>query len=218
MPRPAGIVERIRQVTLDQPETLGDGDCEALRAGLIGQPTNTLSSLAFVGVGAWLAARVGELPDASRRGALAYASFTAITGIGSVAYHGPQFVGAQFLHDLPILGVFGVGAFVPLWRLRNGRAALPGWSSGRGLAIVAAGTVAGLAYLAGGTESPLCQPESLLQPHGLWHLGTAAVIALWGATVWAPPSEPLRSEPSADATDEGTPAVAGVDGVDDAER
>jgi hypothetical protein len=207
------IAERARQVLFDQPATLGDADCEAVRAGLIGQPTNTITSLAFVGAGAWLAASVTELPESSRRGALAYAAFVALTGIGSVAYHGPQFAGAQFLHDLPIVGVFGVGVFVPLWRLRDGRAPLPGWSRGRGLAIAAAGAAAGAAYRAGGTESSMCRPESLLQAHGVWHLGTATVMALWGATVWAAPSEL-----SAHESGEATPSAAGVDGTEDAQR
>lgn len=203
------VAARVRRIALDQPETLGDGDCEALRAGLIGQPTNTVTSLAYVGVGAWLASRISGLPASSRRGALAYAALAALTGVGSVAYHGPQFTGAQLLHDLPIVGVFGIGVAVPLWRARAGRVALPGWSTTRGMAIAATAGVAGAAYLAGGTTSPLCRPESLLQAHGFWHLGTASVIALWGATLWAPQSAPSE-EVVADEVD--ATAVGADDG------
>lgn len=186
MPRVPELVERVRQVTLDQPATLGDGDCEALRAGLIGQPTNTFTSVAFVGVGAWLATRVPQLPRRSRNSALAYAALAAVTGAGSVAYHGPQFDGAQFFHDVPILGVLGIGVALPLWRLARGRTPLPGWSGRLGSTMAVGTVVAGAAYAAGGTDSPWCRPESLLQLHGVWHLGTAAVVGLWGLALWAP--------------------------------
>jgi hypothetical protein len=186
MPDVAAIKERVRQVTLDQPSTLGDGDCEALRPGWIGQPTNTVTSLAYLGAGAWLTACATRLPRDQRPAALAYAALTAVTGAGSVAYHGPQFAGAEFLHDVPILGVAGIGVAVPLWRRVRGRAPLPGWSAPLGVAVAATAAAAGAAYLAGRTTSPLCRPDSLLQYHGLWHLGTAAVVGMWGAAVWAP--------------------------------
>jgi len=38
-----------------------------------------------------------------------------------------------------------------------------------------------IAYLLGRTGGPLCRPESLLQPHALWHLLTAVAMAGWGA-------------------------------------
>ena len=174
MPDVSGIAARVRQVTLDQPTTLGDGDCEAMRSGWLGQPTNTATSFAFLGVSAWLAARSTQLPRHERPGAIAYAALTAVTGAGSIAYHGPQFAGAQFLHDVPIVGVVGIGVAVPLWRRARGRVALPGWSTTLGVALVATTAAAGAAYVAGRTTSPLCRPDSLLQYHGLWHLGTAA--------------------------------------------
>lgn len=197
------LATRARQVTLDQPATLGDGDCEALRPGLIGQPVNTITSFAYVGAGAWLASRLARLPSGQRPAAAAYATLTAITGVGSIAYHGPQFPGAQFLHDAPIVGAFALGAVVPLWRLVRGGVPVPGWSPRLG-AVMAATTVGSLAaYAAGGTDSPLCRPQSLLQPHGLWHLGTAALIAMWGAALWAPRVGPDASE-QPDGRDETT--------------
>jgi hypothetical protein len=183
------LATRARQVTLDQPATLGDGDCEALRPGLIGQPVNTITSFAYVGAGAWLASRLSRLPSGRRPAAAAYAALTAITGVGSIAYHGPQFAGAQFLHDAPIVGAFALGAVVPLWRLVRGGVPLPGWSTRLGAAMAATAVGSLAAYAAGGTDSPLCRPESLLQPHGLWHMGTAALIGIWGAALWAPRSD-----------------------------
>lgn len=185
MPDVAAIAARVRRAALDQPTTLGDGDCEALRPGWIGQPTNTVTSFAYVGVGGWLTARATRGPRQQRRGALAYAAATAVAGAGSVAYHGPQFAGAEFFHDAPIVAVAGIGAAVPLWRRFRGRTPLPGWSAPLGVAMAATGAVAGAAYLAGRTSSPCCRPNSLLQFHGLWHVGTAAVVGMWGAAVWA---------------------------------
>lgn len=174
---------------LDQPGTLGDGDCEALRPGVLGQPVNTATSFAHVAVGAWLAVRVPRLPSADRPAASAFAGLVALTGAGSVAYHGPQFPGAQTFHDAPILAAGALAAGVPVVRRRAGRAPVPGWSPRLGGAMVATAVVAGVAYRAGRTDSRCCRPRSLLQPHGLWHLATAALIALWGAALWPTPAE-----------------------------
>ena len=193
-------------MVLDQPETLGDGDCEALRPGPWGQPVNTLTSFGYVGVGAWLAGRAGRPTSAEGRVATAYAALTALTGAGSVAYHGPQFAGAQFLHDTPILGVAGVGTAVPLWRALRGRTAVPGWSTGLGVAMAATSAVAGAAYLAGRTSSRTCRPTSWWQFHGWWHLGTAATIGMWGTALW--PSDGADGL----AAEEGVPPVADDDG------
>jgi hypothetical protein len=75
-----------------------------------------------------------------------------------------------------------------------------------GVGIATTAAVAGAAYLGGGTSSSLCQPESWLQLHGLWHVGTAAVIAMWGAAVWAP----ARGDDADDAAGPDDPAVIAV--------
>jgi hypothetical protein len=31
----------------------------------------------------------------------------------------------------------------------------------------------------GATGGPLCDPDSLWQPHGLWHVGAAVVVVWW---------------------------------------
>jgi hypothetical protein len=169
---------------IDQPDTLGDADCERLHDGLWGQPVNTVTSFAYVAAGLWLGARTARLPRAQRPGAGWYAAFVAITGAGSVAYHGPQFSGAQLLHDIPIAGVVGIGAVVPLLRRRRGDTAVPGWSPRLGVGMAAAAVVAGASYVGGGTDSPLCRPDSLVQLHGLWHVATASMAAMWGWALW----------------------------------
>ena len=80
----SGIAARVRRATLDQPATLGDGDCEALRPGLLGQPVNTVSSLAYVVAGVQVAARSVRAPSATEGGALAYAAFAMATWAGAV--------------------------------------------------------------------------------------------------------------------------------------
>jgi len=48
--------------------------------------------------------------------------------------------------------------------------------------IVSAALAAGLTgYVLGRTGGPLCRPDSLLQPHALWHVLTAVAMAAWGA-------------------------------------
>lgn len=166
-----------------QPELLGTGDCEALRSGWWAQPFNSVTSLAFVAVGRWFAARLDRL-EPGPRGAGVYAALSAAIGVGSVAYHGPQFDGAQLLHDLPIVGLVGLAAAVPLVRLARRQRPLPGWSTRTAVAMAAVGMIGVVAYLGGRTDSGWCRPESLLQMHALWHVAAAGLIALWGSMLW----------------------------------
>ena len=54
--------------------------------------------------------------------------------------------------------------------------------------LVAALAVGMTAYLLGRTGAPLCRPDSLLQPHALWHLLTAVAMAAWAADRIAHPT------------------------------
>jgi hypothetical protein len=53
------------------------------------------------------------------------------------------------------------------------------------VAVLAVGVTA---YLLGRTGGPLCRPDSLLQPHALWHLLTAVAMAAWAADRVAHPT------------------------------
>jgi hypothetical protein len=201
-------------------DALGASDCERVHAGLIAQPVNTASSLAYVAAGAWLLWRVRGAH--SRRGVrVAYALSVLAVGAGSVDFHGPAWPGARWLHDLgasaPLLliaasdlahlrgrppeqalGTFAAAlaatgatlavapaAGVPLLvasaglaatgealrRRRGGRAVRP-----RVLALLA---VAAAVNLLGRSGGPLCDPDSLVQGHALWHVLTAAALAAW---------------------------------------
>ena len=154
---------------------LGASDCEALRDGWLGQPVNTLSSVAYIVAGAYVLWRGGP-----RVPALALAA----VGVGSVLYHGPMTPGAGLAHDGSI-AVFA--ATIPLaWRRRS-----VSWPP---VTAVIAGGAAIAVNLLTRTGAPLCRPESLLQGHAAWHALTALAIALW----LAPPG---RGADAADTDD-----------------
>ena len=160
---------------------LGAGDCERLHDGLIAQPVNTASALAYVAVGAWLLGR------RQRVAGLAVAA----AGVGSVDYHGPGSPAARLLHDGSLYLVVGMVAWHEVARRvgpgrRVGRARLP--PGGRvayrvALATAAAGAIC---WWAGRTASSWCDPDSLLQPHAAWHLLGAVALAAWGRAVLEP--------------------------------
>jgi hypothetical protein len=167
---------------------LGAGDCERLHDGLIAQPVNTASALAYVAVGAWLLGRrqVG------------FGVAVAAAGVGSVDYHGPGSPAARLLHDAGLYAVVGFVAWQEIarrvGRARRARAGVPwvGWTPRRrtayraALAATAAGAVG---WWAGRTQSPWCDPDSLLQGHAAWHLVGAFALACWAVAALDPPAQ-----------------------------
>jgi hypothetical protein len=140
---------------------LGGSDCEALHDGLLGQPVNSLSSLAYVAAGAYVLRRAG--PPAP---ALALV----LVGAGSFLYHGPMPAGAELVHDASLLTVPATALVVALRRRSFPRPPA--------LAVVALAAAAVVNALSR-TDAPLCRPDSLLQGHALWHVLTAVGAALW---------------------------------------
>ncbi|MBY5163778.1 hypothetical protein [Salsipaludibacter albus] len=175
-------------------------DCERLVEGFLGQPVNALTSLAFVVAGLVVLVR-------TRRAWLAAALVS--TGVGSVLSHGPMPPGSAWAHDVsltwllvvagasgtpverwstwPALAAIGLAvAVVPtaavplavvaavgalgaiLWRDRSPRTLAA-------LALLATGAAVGRLAAAG----VLCDPDSLLQGHGVWHLAAATAVAVW---------------------------------------
>ena len=99
---------------------IGSSDCEELGRGLVAQPFNTWSSLAYVVAGAWIALRRRQWrldPSAVVFGLLVIAN-----GLGSVAYHAAADASGRWLHDLSLLGAL---AFIAGWHvaLMRGRTA-----------------------------------------------------------------------------------------------
>lgn len=208
---------------------IGASDCEALGGGLLAQPVNALSSLAYVVVGVLVVVRARQLDSpAARRVSAVLAVLLVAVGVGSVIFHGPQPTGARVLHDLPILltvilmvahdaallagrtawpwvefGAASVAAAVVtvlapdvanvltgvllvvlvtaevMIRRRRLRDVDPARQRRIDASIVGVALVAGTAWVTGRTGAPLCDPESELQLHGLWHVLSSVVFGLW---------------------------------------
>lgn len=83
-------------------------DCERVRPGLLAQPANTLSSLAFIVAGLALVAMARSARRAApdlvagpvRRRLLAVGLAVGMVGLGSVVYHAGLGAAGQLLHDL----------------------------------------------------------------------------------------------------------------------
>lgn len=153
---------------------LGASDCEILHSGVLGQPVNSLSSLAYVAAGAYVLRRGGPPGAALALGAV---------GTGSLLYHGPMPPGAEVVHDGSIVALLA-GVLV------TARRRWPAVPRPPTLAIVA--LAAGvLVNLLTRTGAPLCRPDSLVQGHAGWHVLTALAAALWLAS-WRD-EEPLAA-------------------------
>lgn len=225
---PASFAPDLRQ--------LGDTDCERLGDGFLAQPVNTVTSLAYVVIGVVSivgAGRCVPYQSVSRLYGLALVA----TGLGSVAFHGPQPVGARWLHDVPIAlalltialhdrrllrgGADGILApFLVIGALIAAAALVPDAASvvtgilvvsvvvaevvivRRGVRPMAARrqrrgyTAIGLSaavgvvlWVTGRTDAALCDPDGLVQAHGLWHLASAVVFGAWWWLALAGPVE-----------------------------
>jgi len=180
-------------------------DCETIGAGFLGQPVNTLTTLAFVVAGVVL---IGLRPDRRWVGIGLVA-----TGVGSFLFHGPMPPGSEWAHDvtlawliaivagigsrwerltrLPALVVLAVAFAVfpiladPVAIVMTGLALLTVLRGDRSRSVLAPllllATVAVYGRL-GATGGPLCDPESVLQPHGVWHVGSALAVSWWAVT------------------------------------
>ena len=178
-------------------------DCEAIGEGLLKQPVNALTTLAFLPAAAWIAIR---RPD-RRWVAVAVGA----NGVGSFLFHGPITPGSEWAHDTALLWLLVVVATTDTRLERFGQ--IPGLvvtavllavfpALGDPLTVVVAavaivvrlwiertahtigamlllGVTAVLGRL-GATDWPLCDPESIWQTHGLWHIGAAVALAWWG--------------------------------------
>lgn len=96
-------------------------DCEHCRPGLIAQPVNTGSSLAFVVTGSLLL-RSGRRRGASAPAEVAVGWASVAAGLGSVAYHGPGTAFGRYLHDASLLGLLAAMAVADV-ELVSGRRA-----------------------------------------------------------------------------------------------
>ena len=136
-------------------------DCERIRPGFIGQPANTLSSLAFIAAAVPVWRRGGAWRLVAR--ALAY------EGIGSVAYHGPGGPWSKRVHDSGLVAL--VAAFAVVARDQPRTVRPRPLSSALGASAVAL-------HALSRTGGPLCSCNSRVQGHAVFHvLAAAAVVA-----------------------------------------
>lgn len=161
---------------------------------------NSLTTAAFV---------VGGLIVAVRTRHVWVGIATVATGIGSFLFHGPMPPYAEWAHDASLAWLLLVlgshGRSWESWSRTPGLlviaaiVAVPGTANPLAVALSAGAivlllmderslatlgplvllvTVAIIGRL-GATGGPLCDPNSVWQPHGLWHLGAATAITWW---------------------------------------
>jgi hypothetical protein len=82
---------------------IGESDCESIGVGVLAQPVNAFSSLAFVVFGFIVVFSMRAQGQTERVNRLIIAMLMIATGIGSVLFHGPQGPASHFLHDVTIL-------------------------------------------------------------------------------------------------------------------
>jgi hypothetical protein len=142
-------------------------DCERIRPGLLAQPVNAVSSLAYCAVGAWVWHRSQPQPTAGWR---IVAAASVAVGLGSAAYHGPGGRGSRILHDTSNVALAIAIAAKLLSADRPPRPEL--------LKVAAVASISGIAvHHASRTDRILCRPDTLLQGHAAWHLlGALAVL------------------------------------------
>jgi hypothetical protein len=129
----------------------GGGDCEALRPGLIAQPVNAATSLAYLAAGVDLLVRAVRARDHAAESAVAdvFAVLLVANGLGGVAFHGPGNRSAKWLHDVALTGTLSFVILNDVALLVR----LPGRHQLAALAIAIAGLGAILAYRPGHTNA-----------------------------------------------------------------
>jgi hypothetical protein len=182
------------------PDPLGASDCEAIRDGWLAQPTNAVSSLAYVAAGAWLGRRLVTRSGGVTPLGAGYVVLLVGNGVGSFAYHGPQLAGAEVAHDIPAVGLVVLTVGTVGSRLMRRRPVLPG-ATATGVAVTGVAAVVGaFAYQVGRTAGRLCEPSSYWQAHGLWHVSTAVAFAALADMVVRPATTDDPPPPDPEAT------------------
>lgn len=185
-------------------------DCERIGTGWLGQPVNSLTSLIFVAAGAIIAGRRperawvgvavaatgigsflfhGPMPEGGQLAhdvSLAWLLAT-VPAVGTrterwIVLPGLVVIGvflavAPSLADPLFIGLTALALVVLVSRDRSFATVGP-------LALLVTSSIVGRL---GATGWPLCDPDSIFQPHGLWHLGAAVAVTWWALAAPAPP-------------------------------
>lgn len=177
-------------------------DCEAIGTGFLGQPVNTLSTVAFLLVGALV------LTYRKERAWIGVGLIA--TGVGSFLFHGPMPGGGEWAHDVTLAWLVAlIAGLGTRWEWISKGPALVGLGALFWLIpVIADPTAVALTVLAvvsivvkerslgtwgplalvsaaavygrlGATGGPFCDPEALYQPHGVWHVLAAVAVGWW---------------------------------------
>ncbi len=176
-------------------------DCERVLDSFWGQPVNTVTTLAFVVAGLVVAWRTDRGWVAAALLATGFGSFVfhgpmppwgdwahdvslvwllLVAGLSGTQFERPAGWPALVVLAIVIaaapgaadpLGALAAGyaIFAILWRSRSRRV----WLA---VGLLALGAVVGRLSATGG---PWCDPDTLLQGHGFWHLASAGAVVLW---------------------------------------
>lgn len=174
---------------------VADSDCERCRHGVITQPANTISSLAYVVAGADLLRR----SDADR----AFGWAVVAVGLGSVAYHGPGGSWGRWAHDASLIAMLGLLGLSDL-TVAEGRPMPPGAVAGVSAAAAvaahprtseAAQLVAGAAAVGAEVRRYARSTDLREAAIALPLITTGAVLQMLGRTGerWCRPDSPLQA-------------------------
>ncbi len=117
-------------------------DCERIVSGFLGQPTNAVSSLAFLVAAVWIVTLAFRGERTTRTALLALAIAVSANAVGSFARHGPDPSWAQWAHDAAIMSVLLFVAVHALGRIRGWRPTLEIRAYALGLVAVGVGLAA----------------------------------------------------------------------------
>jgi hypothetical protein len=123
-------------VTLSERFLVELADCEQVRDGLLAQPVNATSSLAYLAAGAAVLTQIGARGPGKRLRTAAFGTAITLNGLGSVLYHGWPHAWTHWVHDVAIVALLASPIAIDAGRFRR-------WSDGRVAAAIAALTAAG---------------------------------------------------------------------------
>lgn len=177
------------------------GDCELVGPGFLGQPMNTLTTLPFLVLGLWLAFKdrsrwVGMALFAAGAGSFAFHGPMPAWGewahdvtlawlIAAIGGLGTRWEGWSRLPGLVTFAVLFAAVPIAADPVAVALAVIAGGSvlfrRPPAKELMPLGLLVVLAILGrlGSTGGPLCDPNSIWQLHGLWHVGAAVAVTWW---------------------------------------
>jgi hypothetical protein len=171
------------------PHALAPADCERRDDWLFEQDVNAWTSLAYVAAGVLVVVIV--VRRALPRAFVAFGVLAAVEGAGSVLFHGGSGRLAEYLHDVPLIGILGFVAGWHAGRLRRSGDASTGALVGTVVGLVAGvlgSAVGATSMVAGVLGLVVAVSELVARRRGLtpvWSVGLIALAALAAATWFA---------------------------------